>query len=82
MLGSLLGEVPHKPSEKQWWVTGFDPYSQGYQPGDLTATFTVNFNDKGMYTDFYDKFGNQKSKDYDSRWTDWNAKTYSVVLNF
>ncbi len=43
----------YNPSEEQWWITGFNPYKQGYMPGDLTATFDVTFDNKTMYTDFY-----------------------------
>ncbi len=76
MLNSRLRDVSYNPSEKQWWITGFNPYSQGYKPGDLTATFNVTFNNKTMYNDF------KSSLDPDeTRWS-FNSTNYMATFTF
>ena len=39
-------------SEKTWWITGFNPRYINVKASDLTATFTVRFNDSGMFNAF------------------------------
>lgn len=44
----------YSPIEKQWWITGFNPYFQDVQAGNLTATYTIDFSgNKSMYNEFY-----------------------------
>ena len=46
--------VDYKPGDKQWWVTGFNPYYQDVKAGNLTASYTVDFSsNKKMYDAFY-----------------------------
>jgi hypothetical protein len=44
--------VSYTPSEKQWWITGFNPYRTITDANDLTAVYTVQFNSRTMYNDF------------------------------
>lgn len=59
--------IDYAPKEKQWWITGFNPNYKNVNAGQLTAVYTVTFNTKTMYNDFYDKWG--KGKDKDSHWS-------------
>ena len=43
----------YNPSEKQWWITGFNPYYQDMNASNLIATYTVTFNDIEMFRAFY-----------------------------
>ena len=54
--------IEYKPSEKQWWITGFDPYEQNVKAKDLTAEFSVSFTDESMYQGFYNKYGEGKKR--------------------
>ena len=74
--------LSYNPDEKQWWITGFNPQYQGVDASDLIAIYTVTFNDPTMYTDFYNKYGDENSGDYDSRWTGWDSTNYSATFNF
>ncbi|GFI55206.1 hypothetical protein IMSAG013_00248 [Clostridiales bacterium] len=49
--------VDYAPREKQWWITGFNPNYTVYSIAFLTAIYTVTFNTKKMYDDFYDAWG-------------------------
>ena len=66
--------ISYSPDEKQWWITGFDPYKQKVKASDLTATYAVTFNNKTMYNDFYDTWGG------DPQWIAWNPKTLTGTL--
>lgn len=57
----------YRPIEKQWWITGFDYKTQNVDRDDLTATFTVKFNDYHMYRCFKEKYNKSK---------EWNFSTY------
>ncbi|MCL1917958.1 MAG: hypothetical protein FWG14_06535 [Peptococcaceae bacterium] len=69
------------PSDKVWWVTGFNPYITNVDASRLEAIYTVTFNTQTMYTDFYKKFGDKNSDDYDPRWT-FDPKTNTATLRF
>lgn len=71
--------ISYKPSEKQWWITGFNPFKQGVRASDLTAIYTVTFNNKTMFNDFYNKFGKGDNKD--SRWT-FDPKKITAMFVF
>lgn len=58
----------YRPIEKQWWITGFDYRTQNVYRDDLTAIFTVEFNDYHMYRCFKEKWNVIKSP--------WNFSTY------
>ncbi|MDQ7096303.1 DUF4474 domain-containing protein [Desulfosporosinus sp. PR] len=61
--------VDFNPNENLWWVTGFNPYYQGVQADNLTATYTINFSgNKDMYNKFYDTWKK------DDR---WNIATFT-----
>ena len=69
----------YNPSEKQWWITGFDPYEQGVQASNLTATYTVTFNTQAMYNDFYNTW--RGATDSQWKWT-FDSKTLTATLIF
>lgn len=70
--------IEYKPSEKQWWITGFDPYEQNVKAKDLTAEFSVSFTDESMYQGFYNKYGEGKK---DSRWQ-FDSTTMTAKFSF
>lgn len=41
-----------QPSQKQWWITGFYYEKQNVNRNDLTATYSVTFNNTAMYNSF------------------------------
>ena len=45
--------IDYKPSEEQWWITGFNPYYQKVKANQLKATFKLKFNNPVMYDHFY-----------------------------
>ena len=47
---------------------------------DLTATYSVTFNNQTMYNDFYNKFGLSKI-DKDTRWS-FNSETNTAMFKF
>ncbi|MDF2822206.1 MAG: hypothetical protein K0R15_2654 [Clostridiales bacterium] len=49
--------------------------------GKKAVTYIVIFNNQAMYDDFYNKFGNENSIDYDPRWT-FDPKTITGTLKF
>lgn len=61
-----------QPSEKQWWITGFDWTKQHVNRNDLKAHFTVKFNDSNTYNNFINK--------WNSRWV--KEGNLTVSLNF
>ena len=69
--------VNYNPSEKQWWITGFNPYCQDVQASNLTATYTINFSgNKDMYNEFYNEWNG-----VDKRWI-FNPKKYTATFTF
>ena len=70
----------YKPSEKQWWVNGFNPYWQDVQASELIANYTVDFSGKeGMYSAFI------KSDDYlrnNSKWSISEDDKYKLIFKF
>lgn len=69
--------IDYKPSEKQWWITGFNSNYKNVKADNLSATYTVTF-PEAMYNDFYNKFAlDQTTKD--KRWTfDSDLKTATL----
>ena len=67
--------VKYTPSQKQWWVTGFNPHYQSVSAGDLTAVFTLRFADADMFQAFYNTWNGK-----DARWsfdTVWHIATFT-----
>ena len=58
-----------------WWATSFNPSVQGVNPDDLSALFTVDFNDEQMYNDFKNKY------EEDSHWS-FDDSANSAILKF
>lgn len=69
--------LSYDPNEKQWWITGFNPYYQGVQADNLIATFTIYFSGN---IDMYYAFKKSLRPD-ETRWT-FNSKDYSATLTF
>lgn len=67
--------IDYKPSEKQWWITGFNPYYQDVKAKLLKATFKVKFNNSNMFNNFYfyTKQGNNKGITYSYK------KKYAII---
>ena len=45
-----------QPTEKQWWITGFNWKYQNVDRDDLEATYTVQFNTTSMYNAFINEW--------------------------
>ena len=69
--------IDHKPSEKQWWITGFNPYYQNVRANQLKATFKIKFNSPMMFSSFYSqKYGKEKNI------TSYDYAAKSVTITF
>ena len=68
--GELI--INYAPSDKQWWITGFNPNYSILSASLLTAIYTVTFNDTTMYNDFYNTWN------IDSRWSFDGDKTATL----
>ena len=66
----------YNPSEKQWWITGFNPYYQDVNASDLIATYTITFDDIEMFMAFYRAWYG-----VDDRWS-FDFDTYTAKLVF
>ena len=71
--------IEYEPSEKQWWITGFDPYKQNVEAKDLIAEYSVLFTNESMYQSFYNKYGVGENKD--SRWQ-FDSTTMTAIFSF
>ena len=57
--------------DEVWWSTGFNPDFQGVDASDLTASFTVTFDNTQLYDDFI------KSRDYLDNKDMWTIDPYN-----
>lgn len=48
------------PSERQWWVTGFNPKFDNPDPDEMQMICSVNFIDDGLYKSFVETYRNIK----------------------
>ena len=71
----------YKPGKPQWWITGFKPSVRIAHENDLTANYSVTFNNNTMFTDFYNKYGNKDSRYFDKRWT-FDLKSQTATFKF
>ena len=69
--------IDHNPKERQWWITGFNPYYQNVRSDCLKATFKVKFHNAGMFKAFY----NCVASRHDSE-TTFNYKTQVATIKF
>jgi hypothetical protein len=79
MMGVLYEGVNiiwYAPSEKQWWITSFNPAYQNVNANQLTAVFGLVFNDSAMYSAFYNQYKN------DSRIYAFISYERGVVIRF
>ena len=53
--------ISYTPSQKQWWITAFNPAYQYASANNLSALYRIEFNSTGLYWAFFDKYR------YDSR---------------
>ena len=67
--------INHKPSEKQWWITGFNPYYQNVKANQLKATFKLKFNNSAMFNSFYSY--TRRRKDSGTTY-DYSAKSATI----
>lgn len=58
-----------RPTEKQWWITGFDYKTQNVNRDDLKATFVVEFNNYTWYKCFEDKWKYESALDFSNYMT-------------
>ena len=58
MSATLVGEdgynilYQYEPTEKQWWITGFNPNYMHVDPDKLTSYFKLGFDNVDMYNAF------------------------------
>lgn len=52
-----------QPTAKQWWITGFNFNYRNVKRDDLTARFSVTFNNALMFNSFKDRWNTR-----DNRW--------------
>ena len=45
-----------QPTQKQWWITGFDYKTQDVERDSLTATFTIRFENSSLYANFKNRY--------------------------
>lgn len=70
----------YKPSEKQWWITGFNPYYQNVKAENLTAIYTIDFSgNKDMYDSFISSEDYIKNKD---KWSVSKDNEYILTYTF
>ena len=69
--------IDYKPSEKQWWITGFNPYYQNVQSNQLKATFKVKFNSSKMFESFYSYTHGRKDSG-----TTYDSKSNMATIKF
>ena len=48
--------ISYTPSQKQWWITAFNPAYQYVSANNLSALFRLQFNSTGLYWAFFDKY--------------------------
>lgn len=48
--------VSYSPSQKQWWITAFNPSYLNVQAGDLSVMFRLQFNSPGLYFAFLETY--------------------------
>lgn len=72
--------IQYKPSEKQWWITGFNPEYKDKNVDDLRAVYTIDFSSN---TDMYGAF--VKSKGYLENKDSWSVSEdnkYKLTFTF
>ncbi|MCH3976547.1 MAG: DUF4474 domain-containing protein [Bacilli bacterium] len=66
-----------EPTSKQWWITGFNHKYQNVKRDDLTASFTVTFNNLTMYNSFKQDWNSGSDK-----WTFPTSSGYYATYSF
>ena len=69
----------YTPTEKQWWINGFNPNYQGVQAKDLKSTTTIQFSDSKEDQDLYNAL--MKNKDKYKEWN-FDEKTKTAILKW
>ena len=46
-------------SDRQWWLTSFNPHYKNVDANDLTIDYCVHFDSRQMYVDFKNAYGDQ-----------------------
>lgn len=65
--------VHYYPTEKQWWITAFNPDHLMVDANDLTAYLGVRFSNRDMYEAF------KSSASRDPRWSFNDARQVAVL---
>jgi hypothetical protein len=68
--------IDWQPTDKQWWITGFNPKFTNIKADTLKATFTVTFTDTAMHNAFKDTTAKKGYKG----WTFNSSMTPTYVL--
>lgn len=55
-----------QPTNKQWWITGFNYNYQNVKRDDLLATYSVIFNSSTMYNAFWNKWSGNKNINFNA----------------
>ena len=73
----------YAPTEKQWWINGFNPNYQGVQAKDLKSTTTIQFSDSKEDQDLYNTLLKNKIKNKE-KYKEWNfdEKTKTAILEW
>ena len=67
----------YSPTEKQWWITAFNPQYQNVRAKDLFLMCFVTFNNKSLYWAFANTV--RKNKDYKADWVLWDEYCLALV---
>jgi hypothetical protein len=51
--------IDYKPTQKKWWITGFNPKYTNVKAKDLTVRYTITFKTRAMF-DAFRKAGHTK----------------------
>lgn len=68
--------IGYAPTEKQWWITGFNPKYQDVKARDLYIMSCLIFDNEGMYQAFAEAI--RSKEDYINDWVLWDQ--YKMAL--
>ena len=74
--------VKYNPTEKQWWITGFNPFKQNYYETlacNLKATITINLSKTELGRQMYIAFRDSAKQRHKKKWS-FNDSEYKIVL--
>ena len=68
--------IGYAPTEKQWWITGFNPQYQNVKAKDLYVMSCLTFDNEDMYNAFAKAI--RSKREYAKDWTLWDQ--YKMAL--